>query len=90
MQPANDAKPEKRSLILGVGFDGEDGHVRVTRGENFRLVGGSEETHGVMQEKAVRLNEKLQDRGMRLEDVSREEFRDIARELGLSEKQIGL
>ncbi|MCX5672968.1 MAG: hypothetical protein NTU94_16755 [Planctomycetota bacterium] len=81
-------KEDKKSLILGVGLDNADGHVRITRGENFRLFGGSEETHGAMQEKAVKFNEKLKDRGKRLEEVSKEEFRDIAHEIGLSDKQL--
>jgi len=81
-------KEDKKSLILGVGLDNADGHVRITRGENFRLFGSSEETHGAMQEKAVKFNEKLKDRGKRLEEVSKEEFRDIAHEIGLSDKQL--
>jgi len=81
-------KEDKKSLILGVGLDNADGHVRITCGENFRLFGGSEETHGAMQEKAVKFNEKLKDRGKRLEEVSKEEFRDIAHEIGLSDKQL--
>ena len=35
-----------RRWILGLGLDGEDGHLRMTKGANFRLIGGSEETHG--------------------------------------------
>jgi hypothetical protein len=81
-------KNRKKALILGVGLDNQDGHVRITRGENFHLVGGSEETHGVMQEKAVKFNEKLKDRGKSLEEVSRDEFRDIAHEIGLTDKQL--
>jgi len=70
---------EKRGL-LGVGLDGEDGHVRVTRGPNFHLVGGSHETHESMQEKCVRFNEKLDQRRKRLEDLGRREFLDLAAE----------
>jgi hypothetical protein len=81
-------KEAKKALILGVGLDNEDGHVRITRGENFHLFGGSEETHGTMQEKAVKFNEKLKARGRRLEEVSKEEFRDIAHEIGLSDKNL--
>jgi hypothetical protein len=81
-------KEAKKALILGVGLDNEDGHVRITRGENFHLLGGSEETHGTMQEKAVKFNEKLKARGRRLEEVSKEEFRDIAHEIGLSDKNL--
>jgi len=85
MAPQDD---EKRAWLLGVGLDNADGHVRITRGENFRLVGGSEETHGTMQEKALQFNEKLRERGQRLEDISRDEFRDIAHQIGLSDKHL--
>jgi hypothetical protein len=36
-----------------------------------------------MTEKAVKINEKLKSRGKQLEEVSREEFDDIAHEVGL-------
>lgn len=41
-----------------------------------------------MQEKAIRFNEKLKGRGRRLEEISREEFREIAHEIGLSDKNL--
>ena len=70
-------------MLLGVGLDNQDGHTRVTAGDNFRLVVGSEETHGVMQEKAIKLNEQLKRRGQTLDSVGREEFREIADKIGL-------
>jgi hypothetical protein len=79
------AKPprnRKKAMILGVGLD-SDGHKRLTTGSNFALVGGTQETHEVMTEKAVKINEKLTAKGKRLEDVSREEFDDIADSVGL-------
>jgi len=79
---------EKKAWLLGMGFDNKDGHVRITRGDNFHLVGGSQETHGTMQEKAIKFNEKLKGRGKRLEDISHQEFRDIAHEVGLSDKHL--
>jgi hypothetical protein len=78
----NKANKKPRALLLGVGLD-SDGHKRLTTGENFALVGGTEETHGTMTEKAIRINERLKARGKRLETVSREEFDDIAQEVGL-------
>jgi hypothetical protein len=71
-----------RSLMLGVGLD-SDGKKRFTTGRNFALVGGTEETHEQMIEKAVKISEKLKARGKQLEEVSREEFDDIAQEVGL-------
>jgi hypothetical protein len=75
-------KKKKAALMLGIGVD-SDGHKRLTTGPNFALIGGSEETHLVMTEKAVKINEKLAAKGKRLEDVSREEFEDIAQSVGL-------
>lgn len=71
--------------MLGVGLD-SDGHKRVTSGENFLLAGGSKETHAEMTEKAIKINEKLAARGKRLENVSREEFDEIAHDVGLHRK----
>ena len=68
--------------MLGVGLD-SDGHKRVTTGDNFALLGGSQDTHEQMTEKAVKINEKLKLRGKELHEVSHEEFDDIAHEVGL-------
>jgi hypothetical protein len=80
---ASTAQKKKRAaLLLGVGLD-SDGHKRITTGPNFALLGGTQETHSDMVEKAVKINEKLHARGKRLEDVSRQEFDDIAHSVGL-------
>ena len=71
-----------KAVMLGVGLD-SDGHKRITKGENFALVGGTEETHEKMTETAVKINEKINSRGKRLEEVSHEEFDDIAHDVGL-------
>jgi len=63
--------------MLGLAFDAEDGQTRITKGDNFLLYGGSQDTHAVMQETVVKINEHLDDRGQRLENVSRKELRDI-------------
>ena len=75
-------KRKRHAIMLGVGLD-TDGHKRITTGPNFALVGGSEQTHEVMTEKAVKINEKLAAQGRRLDDVSLEEFDDIAQSVGL-------
>jgi hypothetical protein len=79
------AKPERsgrNGLMLGIGLD-SDGHKRVTSGQDFLLMGGSHETHEVMTEKAIKINEKLAARGKRMGDVSHEEFDEIAQSVGL-------
>lgn len=75
---------QKKALLLGLGLDNPDGHVRVTQGDNFHLLGGSKDTHEQMQEQAIKFNEKLNHRGKKLEEVSREEFIDLAREAGMT------
>jgi hypothetical protein len=75
-------KKNQKAVMLGVGLD-SDGHKRLTTGPNFALVGGSQETHEQMTEKAVKINEKLKARGKQLETVTHEEFDDIAQEVGL-------
>ena len=76
------AKKKSKAIMLGVGLDA-DGHKRVTQGENFALVGGSKDTHEQMTERVIKINEKLKSSGKQLEEVSREEFDDIAHEVGL-------
>jgi hypothetical protein len=71
---------------VGIGLD-SDGHKRVTTGENFVLAGGTRETHEDMTEKAIKINEKLRERGKQLEQVTREEFDDIANSVGLKRQQ---
>lgn len=69
-------------VLLGVGLD-SDGHKRITTGPNFALVGGTSETHELMTEKVIKINEKLTAKGKSLGQVSREEFDDIAQSVGL-------
>jgi hypothetical protein len=75
------AKTTRKAAMLGLAFDAEDGHTRITKGDNFLLCGGSQETHTVMQETSVKINERLVERGKRLEDVSVRELRRIARDV---------
>lgn len=70
----------KKASLLGLGLDGKDGQIRITRGKNFHLLGGSHETHQVMQEKCIKFNEKLDSRGKELEHLEQKEFLDIAAE----------
>lgn len=82
MAHAKNKKPRHKAIMLGVGLD-SDGHKRLTTGPNFALIGGSQETHEVMTEKVVKINEKLAARGKELENVSSEEFDEIAGSVGL-------
>ncbi len=70
----------EESKLLGLGLDNDDGQIRVTRVENFHLLGGSHDTHQSMQEKCIKFNEKLDARGKRLDDLEHKELMDLAAE----------
>jgi hypothetical protein len=83
---ANAKKIKRKAALFGIGLD-SDGNKRITTGPNFALVGGTQETHEQMTEQAIKINEKLKERGKQLEDVSRDEFDDIANEVGLKKME---
>lgn len=80
---SNRLPPEDRRVagLLGLAFDADDGHKRITRGQNFLLAGGSEETHLFMRETILKVNQRLDERGQELADVSVEELRDLIDEV---------
>ena len=69
--------------MLGLGFDSKDGHLRITKGKNFRLFGGSQTKHEIMQEKAIKFNEQLDKRHKTLDQINDKEFCEIAKSIGL-------
>jgi hypothetical protein len=76
-----DETSEKQILgFLGVGLDNKDGHQRLTKADNFLLVGGSAETHEKMQDTAIRFCEKLRRRGKTLRETPVDEAVDMLRE----------
>jgi len=81
MNARRPSRKQSRSALLGLAFDAKDGQKRITRGPNFLLAGGSQETHGLMQETAVKINEHLDRKGKQLSDVSPHEFREIVEEI---------
>lgn len=67
-------EPDRCTFLLGIGLDNKDGHVRLTRGDDFHLVGGSEETHRKMQDKVMELTEDLAKRGKAIRDIGPEDY----------------
>lgn len=76
-------KKKYKKILLGLGLDTKDGHKRITKGENFFLIGGSKMTHQQMQEVAIKFNEQLKIKHKTLESVSEKEFIDIAHTVGI-------
>ena len=67
----------KTAHLLGIGLDNEDGHKRITTGEKFVLLGGSQETHERMTETMVKTFEELKRRDRQLESVDPRELGEI-------------
>jgi hypothetical protein len=70
-------KPEPRAALVGLGLDNQDGHKRITTGEQFAIVGGSDETHGRMTETAIKTFEELKSRSKQLHQVEPDELAEI-------------
>jgi hypothetical protein len=76
-KPTRKKRRPKIAGILGVGLDNEDGHKRITTGEKFVLVGGSQDTHDRMTETMVKTFEELKRRDKHLENVDAQELGEI-------------
>ena len=69
-------------FLMGLGFDG-DGHARITKGEDYVLLGGSSDTHERMQDDVERFRDSLHDLGTDLQRATPEEMEAAARDSGL-------
>jgi len=72
-------KEQTKELVglIGVGLDAEDGHQRITKGDEFAIVGGSKETHERMQDVAIHVTESLGNKGKRLRDAEVQEVLEL-------------
>jgi len=67
-----------RATLIGLGLDGQDSLNRLITGDDFLLVGGSEQTHADMVETMLRLEGELERLNRRLADLTPSELADIA------------
>ena len=74
---ASARRPSPR--LLGLGLDAVDQHKRITRGDGFSLVGGSEETHERMTETVIKTSEDLSRKGRSIADARPEELAELLR-----------
>lgn len=63
--------------LVGVAFKNDDGHKRITKGEKFTLVGGSQTTHEAMTESVVKTFETLKRKGRTLETADPREVAEL-------------
>ena len=78
----NRLPPHQYRLLMGVGLDC-DGHARVTQGDDYVVLGGTEATHERLQEGVERFRETLQKMGTDLQAASDDEMFEAASESGL-------
>ena len=76
-KPTKPKAKGKNAALVGLGLDNQDGHKRITTGEQFAIVGGSEETHGRMTETVVKTFEALKQRRKHLAEVEPTELAEI-------------
>lgn len=67
----------KRSHLLGIGLDNQDGHKRITQAEKFSIVGGSQETHERMTETVVKTFEDMKKAGKQLENIEQKHLAEL-------------
>ena len=86
------ARHPTRRMLLGVGLDGaglgpesSDGQTRVTRGDDYVLMGGSETTHAGLQHMAETVAETCRDEGTSIGEAPQELLHEILQHLGGSD-----
>jgi hypothetical protein len=72
-------KLKNQNHLLGLGLDNTDKHKRITQGEGFSLVGGSNETHERMTETVIKTVEDLQRKGRTIPSADPKEIADLLR-----------
>jgi len=67
--------------LLGVGFDHEDGHTRITQAENYQVIMGSGESHQALRELCSTIDQRIKESGRELSDYTPEEFMKVMQEI---------
>ena len=66
-----------KKALLGIGLDNKDGHRRITKAEDYTIIGGSKDTHEYMQEKAAKFSELLTKKGKNIQELHPQEFIEL-------------
>jgi len=67
----------RRAHLLGLALQNDDGHRRITRGEKFTLLGGTQTTHEAMTESVIKTSEDLKRKGHTLETADPHEVAEL-------------
>ena len=64
------------NILIGIAIDNKDGHTRITRGDGLYLEGGCHESHQLMQEIGIKVQERARSYGKKLSECGPSEMRD--------------
>jgi hypothetical protein len=67
-------KRKKIIRLLGVGFDAEDDHIRITKSEKYDVIMGSDQSHEYIQQLIQKIEDELKAQNKSLDDYTPEEF----------------
>lgn len=67
--------------LLGVGFDADDGHVRITKGRQFDVLMGSNDSHEYLTKLIQKIEAELERRGLNLDEISPEELGELVKSI---------
>ena len=73
--------------LLGVGFDAEDGHIRISQGERYDVLLGSDESHEYMRNLIQEIESTLDKQGKRLDEVTPGEVAELIESIRLDQEQ---
>lgn len=73
--------PKKKVRLLGVGFDAEDGHIRITQAEKYDVLMGSHESHEYIAQLIEKIERELEHRGLVLDELSPDQLTEIISEV---------
>ncbi len=66
---------------MGVGFDREDGQIRITQADDYQVLMGSKASHQELQKICSKIKETIHSSGHVLSDYTPEEFMELVGEL---------
>lgn len=67
--------------LLGVGFDQDDGHIRITQADQYQVLMGSQASHQALQQICGKIEKTIQSSGRSLTDYSPDEFMELVETL---------
>ena len=74
-------------LLMGLGLDRDpEGHARITKGDDFLLLGGSGETHEAMQDQVERFQHSLKKLGTSFQHATEVEMREAMERAGIRKR----